>query len=109
MEVLLQLYETFIEDTCGLSDQVWKLSLKFACRDFQAHEQSTEKALKEVQDLAAKYDLAVIEEQDTPPNDREVANVGKMDAKKHLDEHMHNLMSTNVVQAMATMLDTVVF
>lgn len=73
------------------------------------HEQDTEKALKEVQDLAAKYDLAVIEEQDTPPNDREVANVGKMDAKKHLDEHMHSLMSTNVVQAMATMLDTVVF
>lgn len=81
----------------------------FASRDFQGFEKDTEKSLKEVQDLAAKYDLAVIDEQDTPPNDREVANVGKMDAKKHLDQHMTNLMSANVVQAMATMLDTVVF
>ena len=78
-------------------------------RDFQEHEEDTEKTLKEVQELAAKYDLAVIDEQETPPNDREVANVGKMDAKKHLGEHMHNLMSTNIVQAMATVLDTVVF
>ena len=62
-----------------------------------------------MQGLAAKYDLAVIEEQETPPNEREVANVGKMDAKKHLDQHMHALMASNVVQAMATMLDTVVF
>lgn len=59
--------------------------------------------------MATKYDLAVIDEQETPPNDREVANVGKMDAKKHLDQHMHSLMSTNIVQAMATVLDTVVF
>lgn len=69
----------------------------------------TEKALKEVQDLARKYDSAVIEEQETPPADRAVAAVGKMDAKKHLDQHVQSLMSTNIVQAMATMLDTVVF
>lgn len=84
-------------------------ALRLPGRDFEEHEKDTEKTLKEVQDLASKYDLAVIEEQDTAPNDREVANVGKMDAKKHLDEHMHGLMSTNVVQAMATMLDSVVF
>lgn len=65
--------------------------------------------MKEVQELAGKYDLAVIEEQETPPKDRVVASVGKMDAKKHLDQHVQTLMSNNIVQAMATMLDTVVF
>ena len=89
--------------------RTWERTHEDHCRDFQEHDESTEEALKEVQGLAAKYDLAVIEEQETPPNEREVANVGKMDAKKHLDQHMHALMAANVVQAMATMLDTVVF
>jgi 26S proteasome regulatory subunit N11 len=52
---------------------------------------------------------AVVEEQDLPPEKRVVANVGKMDSKKHLASNVTSLMSNNIVQAMGMMLDTVVF
>ena len=35
--------------------------------------------------------------------------VGKMDAKKHLDVQLNQLMSANIVQSLGTMLDTLVF
>ena len=38
-----------------------------------------------------------------------VATVGKMDAKKRIEDAMTRLMSANIVQALGTMLDTVVF
>jgi 26S proteasome regulatory subunit N11 len=38
-----------------------------------------------------------------------VANVGKMDAKKHLEAEVQKMMSGNIVQCMGTMLDTIVF
>jgi len=38
-----------------------------------------------------------------------VENAGKRDPKRHLTNHINNLMSDNIVQALGTMLDTVVF
>jgi 26S proteasome regulatory subunit N11 len=58
---------------------------------------------------AARYDKAVVEEQELSPEKRIVANVGKMDAKKHLAANVNTLMTNNINQAMGTMLDTVVF
>lgn len=51
----------------------------------------------------------MVEEQELSPEKRVVANVGKMDAKKHLAAHVNTLMTNNINQAMGTMLDTVVF
>ena len=65
--------------------------------------------VKELKSLAERYDKAVIEEQEQPPEKRVVANVGKMDAKKHLAANVTQLMSDNIAQCMGTMLDTVVF
>jgi 26S proteasome regulatory subunit N11 len=65
--------------------------------------------VKELKDLAERYDKAVVEEQELPPEKRIVANVGKMDAKKHLQNNVLGLMSSNIIQCMGTMLDTVVF
>jgi hypothetical protein len=31
------------------------------------------------------------------------------DAKKHLEDHVHSLLASNIVQTLGTMLDTVVF
>ena len=55
------------------------------------------------------FTQAVVEEQELSPEKRVVANVGKMDAKKHLASNVTGLMSANIVQAMGTMLATVVF
>ena len=38
-----------------------------------------------------------------------VATVGKVDAKKRIEDSVMQLMSTNIVQLLGTMLDTVVF
>lgn len=59
-------------------------------------------------DLAKKYDKAVQEEDKIAPEKLAIAKVGQQDAKKHLEEHVNNLMSSNIVQTLGTMLDTVV-
>jgi 26S proteasome regulatory subunit N11 len=38
-----------------------------------------------------------------------VDGVGKIDPKKHLEQHVSDLMSSNIIQCLGTMLDTVVF
>lgn len=65
--------------------------------------------VSEMKELVTRYDAAVVEEQELPPEKRVVANVGKMDAKKHLASNVTSIMSSNINQAMGTMLDTVVF
>ena len=59
--------------------------------------------------LAAEFEKEVSEEAGLGPRERAVARAGKMDARKHLDQHLHALMSGNILQTMATMLDTQVF
>lgn len=65
--------------------------------------------LQEMLNLAVKYNKAVQEEDELPPEKLVIANVGRQDAKKHLEEHVSNLMSSNIIQTLGTMLDTVVF
>lgn len=65
--------------------------------------------IQEMLNLATKYNKAVQEEDELPPEKLAIANVGRQDAKKHLEEHVSNLMSSNIVQTLGMMLDTVVF
>ncbi len=85
----------------------WSAGLRV--RSFEDHTNHNAAVVKELMDLAVRYNKSVIEEADQPPDKRAVANVGKMDAKKHLEASVMDLMSSNVVQCMTTMLDTVVF
>ena len=62
-----------------------------------------------VMELVGRYGSAVDEEQTLSPEARLVANVGKMDARKHLAAAVGSVMASNINQAMGTMLDTVVF
>lgn len=65
--------------------------------------------VQEMLNLAVKYNKAVQEEDELPPEKLAIANVGRQDAKKHLEEHVSDLMSSNIIQTLGTMLDTVVF
>ena len=65
--------------------------------------------VQEMLNLAIKYNKAVQEEDELPPEKLAIANVGRQDAKKYLEEHVSNLMSSNIIQTLGTMLDTVVF
>lgn len=51
-----------------------------------------------MKDLVSRYDAAVVEEQELSPEKRIVANVGKMDAKKHLAANVTSVMSSNINQ-----------
>ncbi len=56
---------------CAPTSGVW-----LPC-DVQTHTESNEKVVKELKRLAERYDKAVVEEQELPPEKRVVANVGK--------------------------------
>eukprot|EP00879_Flechtneria_rotunda_P003678 GHRR01003915.1.p1 GENE.GHRR01003915.1~~GHRR01003915.1.p1 ORF type:complete len:312 (+),score=90.36 GHRR01003915.1:649-1584(+) len=91
----------------NLSKKTWTEGLLL--QDYSNHAQSNEKVVAEMKELMTRYDAAVVEEQELSPEKRIVANVGKMDAKKHLATNVTNIMGANINQAMGTMLDTVVF
>ncbi|TVU19394.1 hypothetical protein EJB05_35540 [Eragrostis curvula] len=76
---------------------------------FDTHSKTNEQTVQEMLNLAIKYNKAVQEEDELPPEKLAIANVGRQDAKKHLEEHVSNLMSSNIVHTLGTMLDTVVF
>jgi len=38
-----------------------------------------------------------------------VANVGKLDPKRHLQQDVEKLMTSNIVQGLGSILDTVIF
>ena len=53
--------------------------------------------------------MQVAEEGEMSAEERVVAKVGKLDAKKNIDTTVHQLMAKSIVQCMGTMLDSVVF
>mmetsp|Transcript_6203 Transcript_6203/g.12630 ORF Transcript_6203/g.12630 Transcript_6203/m.12630 type:complete len:311 (-) Transcript_6203:323-1255(-) len=76
---------------------------------FDKHMADNEAVVMELQDLADKYEKAVVEEDQLSAEKLAIVNVGRQDAKKHLEENVHGLLSSNIVQTLGTMLDTVVF
>lgn len=77
--------------------------------DFKEHTATNEKCLAELKEFAKKYDQAVQEEEELSADKLVVARVGRQDAKKHLEENVQRLMSSNIIQVLSAMLDTVVF
>merc|ERR1711904_507234 len=78
-------------------------------KTFESHTEQNCETLKRMAELAKNYVKSIEEEQDTPIEKRAVANVGKQDAKKHLEYSLNELMSDNIIQCLGTMLDTVAF
>ena len=65
--------------------------------------------MAELRDLAVKYDAAVVEEATLSADKLAIVNVGRQDAKKHLEDGVATLMADNIVQTLGAMLDAVVF
>ncbi|KAG7275075.1 LOW QUALITY PROTEIN: hypothetical protein CRUP_004841 [Coryphaenoides rupestris] len=77
--------------------------------DYSEHCKLNEDIVKEMLELAKNYNKAVEEEDKMTPEQLAIKNVGKQDPKRHLEEHVDVLMTSNIVQCLAAMLDTVVF
>merc|ERR1712087_1078637 len=71
----------------------------------EKNEELVEKMLK----LSKDYNERVQEEEGKTSEQILVENVGKIDPKRHLESSVADLMSSNIIQCLGTMLDTVVF
>jgi len=76
---------------------------------YEDHSASNEKTVKTMVKLSKDYNTRVQEEEGKTAEELVVANVGKIDPKRHLENHVADLMSENIVQCLGTMLCTVVF
>merc|ERR1711935_988473 len=91
----------------NLHKKNWTDGLKL--QDFVTHADETVKTVTEMKNLSDAYEKAVKQETELSADELLVATVGKVDAKKRIEDSVLELMSTNLVQLLGTMLDTVVF
>ena len=59
--------------------------------------------------LAEQYNKAIQDEEKMTKEKLIVHNVGKLDPKRHLHQDVEKLMTNNIVQALGSVLDTVIF
>jgi len=91
----------------NLHKKTWTDGLKLT--DYVTHADETVKTVTEMKNLSDAYEKAVKQETELTADALLVATVGKVDAKKRIEDSVLELMSTNLVQLLGTMLDTVVF
>jgi 26S proteasome regulatory subunit N11 len=76
---------------------------------FEDHQASNEKFVDKMLQLTKDYNERVQQEEGKTSEQILVDNVGKIDPKRHLETSVSDLMSSNIIQCLGTMLDTVVF
>ena len=80
-----------------------------AVTKFEDHHDQTVTTVEKMLQLTAAYQDRIREEQGKTAQQILVENVGKLDPKRHLESAVVDLMGSNLVQCLGTMLDTVVF
>jgi len=76
---------------------------------FEEQKKSNEEILDKMLKLTKEYNERVVMEEGKSAEEVMVENVGKVDVKRHLEQDVNDLMSSNIIQCLGTMLDTVVF
>lgn len=77
--------------------------------NFADQEQNNETTIKSLCDLAKNYLKMVEDEKKFTKEQLLIANVGKLDAKKHLEANVETLMAQNIKQTLGAMIDTIAF
>eukprot|EP01117_Protostelium_nocturnum_P006106 TRINITY_DN21_c1_g1_i1.p1 TRINITY_DN21_c1_g1~~TRINITY_DN21_c1_g1_i1.p1 ORF type:complete len:311 (+),score=88.31 TRINITY_DN21_c1_g1_i1:173-1105(+) len=77
--------------------------------DFHNHEKNNETLVAEMLDLAKNYDKLIHEEEKLTKEKLAINNVGKLDPKRHLGQDVEKLMTSNIVQTLGSVLDSVIF
>lgn len=76
---------------------------------FEEHQKTNEAVVRAMVKQTKDYNERVKEEEGKTAEEVLVANVGKIDPKRHLESDLADLMASNIVQCLGTMLSTVVF
>lgn len=91
----------------NLHKRQWSEGLKLS--KFDEHAQQNHATIKSMVDLAKQYNKVVQEESKLTPEELAIHNVGKLDAKRHLEQDAEQLMGRNISQALGTMLSNLAF
>jgi len=70
---------------------------------------TNEKLVTEMLDLAKNYNKNILEEDKLTKEKLAIQNVGKLDPKRHLQQNVEELMTSNIVQTLGAMVDTIIF
>ena len=76
---------------------------------FENHQTKNEDVVEKMLKLSKDFNERVMQEEGKSAEEILVENVGKIDPKKHLETSVNELMSSNIIQCLGTMLDTVIF
>ncbi|GAX09784.1 26S proteasome regulatory subunit N11 [Fistulifera solaris] len=91
----------------NLHKRNWTAGLKV--QKYEDHQTSTVELVEKMVKLTRDYNERVQQEEGKTVEQITVDNVGKIDPKRHLEASVIDLMSSNIIQCLGTMLDTVVF
>jgi 26S proteasome regulatory subunit N11 len=91
----------------NLNKKNWTTGLQL--EKFEDHQKHVEKVLEDMTRLTKDYSVRVKEEEGKTVEQIELMNVGKIDPKRHLENDVHELMASSILQCLGTMIDTVVF
>jgi 26S proteasome regulatory subunit N11 len=76
---------------------------------FEEHDKQNEMTIQNMVELAKSYNKMIKEESKVERKKLEIQNVGKLDAKRHLEQDVEKLMSGNINQMLGMILNTVIF
>ena len=91
----------------NLHKKDWTAGLEV--RKYEEHQKEVSGLLSGLVKLSKDYCTRVKEEEGRTQEEVEVMNVGKVDPKKHLENDVHELMASSIIQCLGTMIDTVAF
>lgn len=76
---------------------------------FAYHSKANNKLIASMTKHSKSYNFRVGEEEGKSVEEMLVANVGKVDPKRHLENGVNELMAVNILQVLGLMLTTIVF
>eukprot|EP01138_Halocafeteria_seosinensis_P009684 gb/GECG01009895.1/.p1 GENE.gb/GECG01009895.1/~~gb/GECG01009895.1/.p1 ORF type:complete len:202 (+),score=26.19 gb/GECG01009895.1/:1-606(+) len=91
----------------NLHKKNWKSGLKVS--SFDGITKSNEKQSENMVSLVDGYCKKIEEEEEKSDKDLLVERVGRVDEKRRLEDSVYETMTTNIVQILGTMMDTIVF
>jgi len=77
--------------------------------DFNEHTTSNKKSIESMRNYTKDYQKAINDEEKMTKEKLIVHKVGKLDAKKHLEIEVLDLMGNNITQSLGIMLNTITF
>ncbi|BAM39914.1 proteasome (prosome, macropain) 26S subunit, non-ATPase, 14 [Theileria orientalis strain Shintoku] len=73
-------------------------------QDFMESQKENSDLVTEIRDLCEKYNQTIKKEMSCTPEELVVANVGKLDAKRHIENSVSTLLANNTLNSFSTML-----